>query len=714
MSRPWRAWRTAATAGLAFLAASMAAQTGLPATPKRPVVDEYHGVRVADPYRWLEDWNDPSVRAWSEQQNAYTRAQLDALPFMPSVRARVATLGKDTHPTWSDARYAGKRTFAIKRQPPKEQPVLVVYSSVDDLSTERVIVDPNVRNPSGTTAIDFYVPSPDGRLVAVSMSEGGTESGDVHVFETDTGRERPDQVRRVNGGTAGGSVAWSANDRGFYYTRYPRPGQRPQEDLDFYQQIYFHGAGSPASADEYSLGKDFPRIAEAALASSRDGRFILASVGNGDGGEIAQYVLPPRGAWVRVAAFTDQAIAAAWGRDDALYVLSRKGAPRGRILRLDVGHGRTALGDARVVVAESDAAIQNFAITDNRLYVHSLAGGPSRIDVFDLHGGAEPSINLPPVSSVESMVGLDGDELLFSAQQYVSPAAFYRVAPGGEPKKTALVATPAVDYGDIEVAREEATSRDGTRVPITILARKGTPRDGRNPTVLYGYGGYSISMQPHFSAILHAWLEQGGVYAEANLRGGGEFGEAWHLAGNLTRKQNVFDDFEAAARHLIAARYASAGTLAIEGGSNGGLLMGAALTQHPELFRAVVSHVGIYDMLRYELWPNGAFNVTEFGSVKDPTQFKALFAYSPYHHVVEGIAYPAVLLLSGTNDARVNPADSRKLAARLQAATASTRPVLLRISGSGHGFGTSLSDNLAQQADRLAFLLWQLGVTVRE
>jgi prolyl oligopeptidase len=318
------------------------------------------------------------------------------------------------------------------------------------------------------------------------------------------------------------------------------------------------------------------------------------------------------------------------------------------------------------------------------------------------------------VSSVDSLVALDGDELLFAGQSFVTPPAFYRVAPGGQPKRTALAAMAPVDFGDVDVARETAVSRDGTRVPMTIVTRKGTPRDGRNPTLLYGYGGYGISMQPHFSAMLHAWLERGGVYAEANLRGGDEFGEAWHAAGKLTRKQNVFDDFEACTRYLIAERYAAASTLAIEGGSNGGLLMGAALTQHPDLFRAVVSHVGIYDMLRSELWPNGAFNVTEFGSVKDPEQFKALFAYSPYHHVVDGTRYPAVLLLSGTNDARVNPADSRKLAARLQAASSADHPILLRISGSGHGFGTSLTDSLAQQADRLAFLFWQLGVTVKD
>jgi len=294
----------------------------------------------------------------------------------------------------------------------------------------------------------------------------------------------------------------------------------------------------------------------------------------------------------------------------------------------------------------------------------------------------------------------------------VTPPAFYRVGASGAPAKTALSVTSPVDFGDAEVRRVEATSKDGTHVPVNIVMRRGTALDGRNPTLLEGYGGYAISLAPYYSAMLRLWLEQGGIFVVANLRVGGEFGDAWHQAGRLTKKQNVFDDFVAAARYLIDQRYTRPASLATIGGSNGGLLMGAALTQHPELFRAVVSHVGIYDMLRCELYPNGAFNVTEFGSVTDAEQFRALYAYSPLHHVVDGTKYPAVILFSGTNDPRVNPADSRKFAARLQAASTSGYPVLLRISGSGHGFGTSLSEGLAQIADQYAFLFWQLGMKV--
>jgi prolyl oligopeptidase len=278
-------------------------------------------------------------------------------------------------------------------------------------------------------------------------------------------------------------------------------------------------------------------------------------------------------------------------------------------------------------------------------------------------------------------------------------------------RPTALVRTSSADFSDSEVLREFATSKDGTKVPMSIILKKGTKLDGNNPTLLTGYGGYGISLSPRFAAGRRVWLDAGGVYVVANLRGGAEYGEEWHRVGNLTKKQNVFDDFAACARHLIDRKYTSPARLAIEGGSNGGLLMGAALTQHPELFRAVVSHVGIYDMLRVELHPNGAFNVTEFGTVNNPEQFKALYAYSPYHRVKDGTAYPAVFLLTGANDGRVDPANSRKMAARLQTATSSDRPVLLQVSSeSGHGIGDSLSDEIERAADVYAFLFTQLGI----
>ena len=434
---------------------------------------------------------------------------------------------------------------------------------------------------------------------------------------------------------------------------------------------------------------------------------------NGDGGEFAHYLLGPSGKWTQLTRFADKVVGSVFGRDDALYLLSRADAPRGKILRLPLD--TPELTKAKLLVPQSDATIERFVPTKTRLYVVDLVGGPSRMRVFDLKGKELKSVPVRPVSSVGQVVRLEGDEVLFRTETFIDPPAWYRYDPATDKTaKTALFRTSPADFGDCEVVREFAVSKDGTKVPLNIIRRKGTKLDGKNPTVLTGYGGYGISLAPRFRVGRKVWLEQGGIIAIANLRGGGEFGEAWHHAGNLTNKQNVFDDFIACARHLIEQKYTSPEKLAIEGGSNGGLLMGAVLTQQPDLFRAVVTHVGIYDMLRVELHPNGAFNVTEFGTVKDPKQFAALYAYSPYHHVKNGTAYPAVLLLTGENDPRVDPANSRKMTALLQAATSSKRPILLRTTaGAGHGLDSALSERIAQETDVYAFLFDQLGVKYR-
>jgi prolyl oligopeptidase len=696
----------------------------LPPTPKKPVTEVYHGVKVIDDYGWLDDANDPAVRQWTEAQNRHTRAVLDQYPGLPALRQRIKELSGATSAGYSALQFRGGKLFALKAQPPRNQPFLIQLASADEPGTAHIIFDPNEGNPKGTTTIDFYVPSGDGRLVAVSLSENGSEDGTVHVYETATGKELADVLPHVAYPTGGGSLVWNADSSGFWYTRYPRGGERPKEDLNFYQQVYFHKLGTPTDADTYEIGKDFPRIAETMLQATPDGRHVLATVANGDGGEYAHYLREPAGRWTQITHFADRISAVTFGPKDTLYLLSRKGAPRGQILRLPLAAPKLAA--ARVVVPEGDAAIEgmvwtnacyavNFAVTASRLYVIDVVGGPSRVRVFDLDGHPQGTVPLEPVASAGSLVPLRGDDILFRSQSYVHPPAWFRFDPAtGRATRTALYRTAPVDFSDVEVVRELATSKDGTKVPVNILYRKGTPRDGRNPTLLTGYGGFGISQTPSFSAMRRVWLEQGDIWAVANLRGGSEFGEEWHHAGNLTRKQNVFDDFAACARHLIDRKYTGPDKLAIEGGSNGGLLMGVSLTQHPELYRAVVTHVGLYDMLRFERHPNGVFNVTEYGSVKDPEQFRAIYAYSPYQHVRDGTAYPAVFILTGANDGRVDPANSRTFAARLQAATSSGRPVLLQIDfGSGHGAGTALSAGLARQADVFAFLFQQLGVEYR-
>jgi prolyl oligopeptidase len=682
-----------------------------PQTPKKPLTDEYHGVTVEDPYQWLENDDDPEVKAWSDAQSQRTRAYLDKLPDRAAIEKQLTAWYAKTSPSYFSLVSRPGILFAIKFQPPKQQPLLVTLVSANDLKSEKIVLDPNVLDAKGTTAIDWFVPSLDGKHVAVSLSKGGSEDGTLHFYETTTGKALPDSVARVQYPTAGGSAAWNADGTGIYYTRFPRKGERPEADLNFYQQVYFHKLGTADTEDTYSIGKDFPRIAEIVLEASRDGRYILATVANGDGGDFAHYLLGPDGAWKQITQFSDQIKAARLGRDKALYLLSRSGAPRGKILRLPLD--TPELKNAVEIVPTGEAVIGQIVPTADALYVGDLLGGPSQIRRFGLDGKGEAVIPVPKISAVQEMLALEDNSLLFRDVSYTEPAAWFHCAPGKtEPVKTALRNTSPVSFADIEVTREFATSKDGARVPLNIVFRKGMKRDGQNPTLIYGYGGYGISMAPNFDFTRRLWFDRGGVYVVANIRGGGEFGEEWHKAGNLTKKQNVFDDFAAAAEYLIKEKYTRPEKLAIQGGSNGGLLMGAMITQHPDLMRAVVSSVGIYDMLRVELAPNGAFNVTEFGTVKDPEQFKALYAYSPYHHVVAGTKYPSILMMTGANDGRVAPYHSRKMTARLDEANKSDNPILLRTSSSaGHGIGTALSERIKQSADIYAFLFAQLGMT---
>ena len=693
---------------------SLPAVESTPQTPKKPVSKEYAGTMVEDPYQWLEKDDDPEVKAWSNAQNQRTRQYLDKLPDRAAIERQLTEWYAKTSPSYFSLISRPGTLFAMKFQPPKQQPLLVTLTSADDLKSEKVVLDPNVLDAKGTTAIDWFVPSLDGKHVAISLSKGGSEDGTLHFYETATGKALPDTIAHVQYPTAGGSAAWNNDGTGIYYTRFPRTGERPEADLNFYQQIYFHKLSTADTDDTYSIGKDFPRIAEIVLQASRDGRYILATVANGDGGDFAHYLLDPNGTWKQITQFSDQIKAARLGRDNALYLLSRADAPRGKILRLSLG--TPELKNAVEIVPAGEAVIEQIVPTANALYVGDLLGGPSQIRRFGLDGKGETMIPIPMISAVQEMVALEDNSLLFRDVSYTQPAAWFHCAQGKtEPVETALRTTSPVSFADIEVTREFAISNDGTKIPLNIIFRKGMKRDGQNPTLLYSYGGYGISMSPNFDFTRRLWFDRGGVYVVANIRGGGEFGEEWHKAGNLTRKQTVFDDFAAAAEYLIKEKYTRPEKLAIQGGSNGGLLMGAMITQHPDLVWAVVSAVGIYDMLRVELAPNGAFNVTEFGTVKNPEQFKALYAYSPYHHVVDGTKYPSILMMTGANDGRVAPYHSRKMTARLEEANKSDNPILLRTSSSaGHGIGTALSERIKQLADIYAFLFAQLDMAEKQ
>ena len=687
----------------------VAAAPVLPETSKHTVEDVYHGQTVRDDYRWLEDDDGAGVQAWSDGQNAVARDFIDGIPERGDILARVNELTNSRTPRYFGLVVRGGRTFAIKDQPPLQQPLLVAFTSIDDTTSERVVVDPNQIDTTGATAIDFYAPSLDGSKVAVSLSKNGSEDGTVYVFETATGKRLSDELPHVNGGTAGGSVTWNADGSGFWRTRYPAEGERPADDLPFFQQVWFHRLGDPASADTYVLGKEFPKIAEVALETSDDGRYVLCNVSNGDGGEHGFWLAGADGAFREVTRFKDMCVQAKFG-DDALYLLSRAGALNGKLLRIALPGG--TLAGARVVVPAGKTAIESFLPAGDRLYVEDMVGGPSAIRLFDALGHTKGAVALPPITSVGGLVREHGDVALIRTESYTEPGRWWRYDPRtAKLVPTALIQNSPATFAGVEVTRVFATSKDGTKVPINLMYRKGTKLDGSAPALLYGYGGYGISETPQFSASRQVWIEQGGIYASAGIRGGGEYGDAWHRAGNLTKKQNVFDDFAACAQYLVSHKYTTSQKLAIRGGSNGGLLMGAMLTQHPDLQKSIVCQVGVLDAVRSEFEPNGEFNITEFGTIKDPAQFKALYAYSPYHHVVDGGKYPATLFMTGAHDPRVAPSNSRKMTARLQAANTSGEPILLRTSaGTGHGIGSPLSARNAETADWYAFVFKTLGV----
>jgi prolyl oligopeptidase len=697
---------------LAVLLPRLALAVALPSVPapREPHTNVFFEVAVVDDYQWLEDASAPAVRVWTRMENERTRAYFAQLPFRDGIAQQLAQLRGEESARYNDLQERKGRIFALRFKPPAQQPVLVRLSSLEAPALWRTVFDPNAYNTNGTTAIDWYLASPDGRLVAVSLSEGGSEQGTLHFFEVETGRKLADEIPRVQFPTGGGSAAWTADGAGILYTRYPHEGERPPADINFYQQVWSHRLGTPVADDQYAIGKDFPRIAEIELEASPDGQWILASVANGDGGDFAHYLRDAAGKWQQVTRFEDGIKRVKFGRDGALYLLSRKNAPRGQVLRLPLG--TPALAKATVAVPEGRGTVQEFAPSDHGLYVSYLLGGPSALFYYPRGSTRSREIPIPPISAVSGLDSWQGDDAVLGNVSYVKPFAWFTYNQASKAlRRTALYMTAPVDFDDIEVVREFATSKDGTKVPVNILHKQGLKRDGQNPTLLYGYGGYGVSLTPGFDSTHRIWFDAGGVYAVANLRGGGEYGEEWHKAGNLTHKQHVFDDFIAAAEHLVKRGYTNPSKLAVEGASNGGLLMGAFLTQRPDLARAVVSRVGIYDMLRVELDPNGQFNITEFGTVKDLEQFKALYAYSPFHHVRDGVRYPAMLLPTGDNDGRVNPAHSRKMAARLQAASSSELPILFRSSATaGHGIGSSLKDRIAEQADALAFLFDQLGV----
>ena len=686
---------------------------GYPFAASRTATQDFFGVAVSDDFTWLENGADPVARSWLAAENAYSRRYLDAMPARAALRQRLQALIGSTSNAYSALVERGGVVFALKSAPQQQRPVLVTLRSVDDVASERVVFDPNEPTPDGGLAIDFFRPSLDGRRVAVALSAGGGQAGTVRIIDLSTGQALPDQVARVISAAGGGDIAWSAGSSGFFCTQYAAPGSRPVADGQGLAQVVFHKLGTAATQDRVELSAGLPRLARVRLESARDGRSVLALVENGRGGDVSLYLKASdangEGAWRRLASESDGVRDAQFGDDESLWIRSIANAPRGKVLRLPLSETRTINWDRVATIATPlEGAVQRFAVAGGTLYLAEGQTGPTRLRTIDVRTRRGGVVALPPMSGVAALVRTGRNDMVAQVVSYVEPPLWTRVS-GGHTKRTPLVATSDANFNDSDVVREFATSRDGTPVPIDILRRKGTRLDGHNPVLLTVGGAMGASATPDFDAARRVWLDRGGVIAVATLRGAPESGETWRTDGLRTKKQNSFDDFLAVADYLVKRGYTQPALLGIRGRGDGAVVAGAALTQRPDLFRAVVATSGRYDMLRLERDVAGEYDTPEFGSVKERAQFDALLAWSPLRAVRDGGNYPAVLLLAGDRDSRVNPAQSRKMAARLQQANPSGRAALLRTdTSSGQSTPTTLAETIDQATDEFAFFLHEV------
>ncbi|HEU4400686.1 MAG TPA: prolyl oligopeptidase family serine peptidase [Candidatus Polarisedimenticolia bacterium] len=674
-----------------------------PVTRVESVVEEIHGVKVSDPYRWLEKGDDPEVRGWVEAQNSLTRSLLDARPGREALRQRLTRLlsiGTLGNPVPRGGRY-----FYTRREGEQNQPILYVRKGLR--GEDRVLVDPNRLSADGTATIDWWYPSEDGSLLAYGISTSGDEKSTLHLIEVDSGRSRPDTIPH----TRYSSLAWLPDNSGFYYTRYPAPGSVPPGQENYNNHVFFHRLGDDPASDARVFGEGRRPEDMIDIRLSPDGRYLLATAFQGWArSDLYVRDLKTEGSTFTPIAEGIDAIFTGEVVGDTLYMLTNWEAPRYRLLGVDLK--KPARENWRPLIPEGEAVLNQVAYVGGQIVTLYLKDASSRVVVFGADGHKLRDIALPTLGTVESISGRhDGREAFFDFNSFTVPPAVYRYdLKTGATALWEKVKTD-VDLSGLEVRQVFYPSKDGTKISMFLVHRKGLKPDGSTPTLLRGYGGFNVNETPEFSRSAVLWLERGGLYASTNLRGGGEYGEAWHRAGMLEKKQNVFDDFVAAAEWLIANKYTSRERLAISGGSNGGLLVGAALTQRPDLYRAVVCAVPLLDMVRYHNFQIARLWVPEYGSAESADQFRWLYAYSPYHHVVDGTAYPAVLLTTAESDSRVDPMHARKMTARLQAADTSSHPILLRTeTKAGHGIGKPVSKLIDEATDTWSFLLWQLGL----
>ena len=675
--------------------------TRYPETTRLDLVERIHGHDVADPYRWLEDGLAPETQVWLAAQDALCRPYLDSLPGRErwSKRLRELMVGFLGKP------YAvGNRLFFMRRLPDEQHAVLFV----EEGGEARPLVDVNAMSAEALVTLDGWQPSVEGDLLAYQISEGGDEEANLYVLDVSTGEVVDGPIDRVRYS----NVAWLPGGREFYFTRRLPPAAVPEGEAQFHRRVYRHTLGDNPDNDVEVFGAGRDKTTYYGVDVSRDGRWlvVMAHLGTAPRNDVYLADLARDGVLRPVQEGEDVDTGAHVADDGRLYLLTNRGAPRRRLMVADPE--RPGPDRWRDLIAESDGVLTDFTVTDSSVVAVHERHAVQRVAVHRRETGEKAAdVELPGLGVV--MVGSrqdGGDDVWIGYSDYVCPFAVFEldVRTGGIREWRPQPSVPEIS--GISVRQVEYDSKDGTRVRMFVLAREDVELDSDRPTILYGYGGFNISLTPVYDVDALAWVEAGGVYAVANLRGGSEEGEEWHRAGMRADKQNVFDDFIAAAEWLVSAGYTSPGRLAVMGGSNGGLLVGAALTQRPDLFRAVVCSAPLLDMVRYELFGLGESWNDEYGTARDPEEFEWLYSYSPYHRVQDGVAYPAVLFTSFDSDTRTDPLHPRKMCAALQWATSSSHPVLFRReSDVGHSV-RSVDRSIHLMTDMLVFLADQLGL----
>ena len=679
------------------------------ATLAERVVDEIFGERVEDPYRWLEDGASPAVAAWTDAQNARTRAYLDAFPGRDRIHARLRDLlqiGLVTAPEVRVAKDGTTRYFHLARAAGQNQHVLYVREGVS--GTSRTLVDPNPLSPDGTTALDWHYESWDGRLVAYGLSEGGSEDSTLYVRDVATGADLPDVIARARFA----SVAWLPSGEGFYYSRYPEKGAVPPGDERYHRHIHFHRLGTDPAKDPLVFGEGREKTDSPSVAISPNGRWLVVYVHQSwSRAEVWLLDLEKGGAPVPIVTGVE-ALTYPHLEDDRLVLVTNDGSPRFRVdvLPLDGGVDPSR---RRTLIAESDDVLQDVSIVGGSLYAIYLRDVTSRVVRFDRDGTFVREIPLPGLGAVDSVRGpLRGGEAFVDYTSFDTPPTVLRVDEASGDVAVWAKVDARFDASAFHVRQRKTRSKDGTLVPYFVVSRRDRADDGTAPVLIHAYGGFNISLRPELRRASIYFLEAGGVVVVANLRGGGELGESWHRAGMREAKQNVFDDLFAVAEDVAAAKIGARDRLSFWGGSNGGLLAAVAVVQRPDLFRAVVSAVPLTDMVRFPRFLIARMWTGEYGDPAKEDEFRWLYAYSPYHHVEDGRAYPAVLFTTAESDTRVDPMHARKMAARLQAATSSDEPVVLRVeTRAGHGAGKPVSKQVEELTDVFSFLFAELGMS---